>query len=101
MVAVGFRGLQSLDVRQSVVPSGFLTDDLIRSSAAKGLPELYFVENESDAPSRLLEEAVLDFFFRADAAPEGQSLSLMLDGAWLTDMFLAKFLEAGACFVFY
>lgn len=57
-VVLGIRGLQSLDVRASILPSGFLIDSLIRSIATKGLLELCFVENNSDALNRLTEDAV-------------------------------------------
>jgi hypothetical protein len=67
LIAVGCRGLQSLVVCRSVVPSGFVTDDLIRHSVAQDLLQLWFSANESDAPHSLSDEAVLDFFFPAGA----------------------------------
>lgn len=92
LAAVGCRGLQSIVIRMSAVPSGLLTDTLIRSSAANGLSELSFLSNSSDTPHRLSDDAVLDFFFRPNTTP-GASTSLALEDTGITDTFLVKFFE--------
>lgn len=76
LVAFSCRGLQLLEVDRSVVPSGFVTEDLLRSSAAKGVLELRFTRNPSNALPGISEVAVLDFCFSADAASEGSRLTL-------------------------
>lgn len=91
LVAVGCRGLRSLEVIHSFAPSDFVTDDLIRSSLAKGLLELCIYGNASDSPHIISEDAVMDVYF--PAALGIQSLTLKLNGFWLTDMFLRKFFE--------
>lgn len=91
--AVECRGLQSLIVQESTFPSGFVADDLIRSSAAKGLLELWLRGNSNTTPHRHSEGAILDFFFRADEAPEAQPRELTLEGSGVTDSFLTKFFE--------
>lgn len=75
LVVVGCRGLQSLRIRRSVVPSGFATDDLIRCSLAKGLIELCIFENDTDSRRKLAEDAILDFCFPGNAV-ETQSRTL-------------------------
>lgn len=90
--AAGSRGLQVLMVRSSVVPSCFVTDDLIRTGVAEGVHALALANNESNMPHRVSDEAILDFFFRADAAP-GRRVSISLDDSGVTDMFVSKFLE--------
>lgn len=80
-IALGCRGLRSLEVQWSVVPSDYVTDELLRSNVAKGLLELHvYYKNKSDSLQRLSDDAVLDFFFRADKATEGHSLNLRLKG---------------------
>lgn len=98
LIAVGRRGLQALVVRHSAISGKCVTDDLIRASAAKGLRRLIF-NNNADAPPRFSEDAILDFFFRADAAQGGQWLSLELTGSGFTQMFLFKFFEVRDCLV--
>ncbi|KAH7698373.1 hypothetical protein AAVH_34534 [Aphelenchoides avenae] len=70
-----------------------LRDDLVRASVGKGLVRLELSGNQHDTWQRLSDDAVLDFFFRADAPAGGQSLSLRLAGTGLTGMFLKKFIE--------
>ncbi|KAH7698752.1 hypothetical protein AAVH_34150, partial [Aphelenchoides avenae] len=93
VMAVGCRGLQSIEVDRSVVPSGFITDELLRISAANGVLKLGFCQNKSSEPHRLSEDAILDFFFRADAVSGQLSLRLLLDGSGVTEMFLTKFVD--------
>ncbi|KAH7700422.1 hypothetical protein AAVH_32458 [Aphelenchoides avenae] len=93
LVAAGFLGLESLEVRQSVVPSSFVTDDLLRSSVAQGLLELSIFENDSNSPHRLSDDVFLDLYCPSDAGPWTQRLSLMLEGFGLTEMFLQKLFE--------
>lgn len=93
LVAVGCRGLERLSVKESVLPCAFVTDDLLRASVAKGLSVLCCFDNNSDAPQRLSEDAVLDFFFRADAVPRGNDPHLALDGYAVTEMFFTKLIE--------
>lgn len=98
LVIADCRGLQTLEVERSVVPSDFASDGLIRASVAKGLLRLrlWFLKSNSDAPYTFSDGAILDFFFRADVAPAGQSLSLVLEGTGLTDRFVTKFFEVSA-----
>lgn len=91
--AVACRGLQSFKVRWSFLPSGFVADDLIRISVARGFLRLKLFENQCDIPQNISDDAVLDFFFRVDAPVGGQSRSLSLAGTGLTDMFLKKFFD--------
>lgn len=94
LLAVGCRGLRSLDIQRSVVLSGFITDKLIRASAANGVLELTFCKNKTDAPQTFSEEAVMDFFGSVDAAAPGEApLCLTLPGSGVTDMFLSRFFE--------
>ncbi|KAH7700533.1 hypothetical protein AAVH_32346, partial [Aphelenchoides avenae] len=93
LIAIGCRGLQLLALERSVVPGGLVVDDAIRSSVEKCLLELSLCGNKSDTPHRVSEAAVLDFFFRADAAAEGQSLSLKLEGTGIADKFINQFFE--------
>lgn len=94
LAVVGCRGIQSIVVERSVVRSFLITDNLIRASAAKGLFALEFSRIKSDAPLGFSEEAVLDFFFRADAAAGRRDrLSLTLPGSMITDAFLTKCFE--------
>lgn len=88
-------GLRSLLIRQSDVPSGLVLDSLIRSGAAMGLLQLRFTAAISDAPRSLSDDAVLDFFFRADTAPRPHEdfLYLEVTGSSVTDSFLTKFFE--------
>lgn len=95
--AVCSHGLGSVVVQRSVLPHGFDTDDLLRASVAKGLLELLFQGNISDAPPGLSDDAVLDYFFRADAA-RGHVLHLTLDGPGVTEMFFKKCFEVSTCF---
>lgn len=92
LAAVGCRGLRLLTVRESVFPNGFMTDDLIRASAARGLFELVMNGNTTDSPHGQSEEAVLDFFLSADPATASHR-SLVLDGSRINDMFLTKLFE--------
>lgn len=87
------RGLRSLTVRRSAVPRGFVMDDLLRVSVASGLRELRFTNNNGDTTQPFSEVAVLDYFFRVDAAAEQHSLCLELDGSGITDMFVSEFLK--------
>lgn len=64
LVLAGCRSLESLVVRQSVVPSDFVTDDRI-----------------------------LGFFFSAHASPGRHALSLTLACCDVTSMFFIKFFE--------
>lgn len=96
MIAVSCRGLQSLVVKYSVVPSRLVTDALIRSSVAKGLARLWLIDNKLDSSIRLSDDAVLDFCFPADATAKGQAGSLMLDGSAVTDIFITKLFEVSA-----
>lgn len=89
MVALGCRDLQSLDVHESIVRSGFVTDDLLRASLAKGLFRIRFSDNNSDAPHSLSEDHVMDVCFPADAAPGGLPRNIQLEGTG----FLTKFIE--------
>lgn len=98
LVAVGCRGLKTLLLRGSVLPNGFGTDDLIRSSVAQGVFQLA-AEDNSDAPRTLSDDVVLDFFFRADAVPARESLDLVLDGYGVNDMFLTRFFEVSTFLV--
>ncbi|KAH7684434.1 hypothetical protein AAVH_41058, partial [Aphelenchoides avenae] len=93
LVAVGCRGLESLGVRRSVVPRGFVTDDLLRSSVAQGLLELSIYDNVSDLPHRISDDVFLDLYCPSDAAPATQPLSLDLEGSGLTEKFMQKFFE--------
>lgn len=95
MDAVDCRGLQPLTVWRSEIFKGFITDDLIRSSVSKGLPELCFYSHIGDAPHSPSEDALLHFFFAADtdAAPGQHPYRLELDGTAVTDMFASKFFE--------
>lgn len=93
LVAIGCRGLQSLSVESSVVPRGFVADDLIRTRTAKDLLQLSYADNKGDAPHRCSDDDVLDFYFPTDAAPEVQSRHLNLEGFKVTDMFLTKCFE--------
>lgn len=90
-VAVGSRGLRSLAVRGSVFPTGFVMDDLLRSSVAKGVLQLSICENSNDTSLRLSDDAVLEFYFPAEAPPGRQSRNLTLEGPGITDMFVTKF----------
>ncbi|KAH7695339.1 hypothetical protein AAVH_19370, partial [Aphelenchoides avenae] len=89
---VACRGLQSFVVRRSVVPSGFVTDDLIQFSVANDVFRLWIFKNESEIPRRLSEDALMGLYFSAESAPRRRTL-LALDGSWVTDMFLTKFFE--------
>lgn len=93
LVVVGLRCLQSLEFERSVVSNGFVTDDLIRSSVAKGIRGLTLEEITGERSLGLSEDAVLDFFIRADSEPEEQPLSLVLDGYDVSDNFVTKFFE--------
>lgn len=93
LVVVGCRGLKSLVLHRSVFPSGFVADDLMRASAAKGLLRLGFFKNKCATLPRVSEDAILDFFFPANAAPKRDSVSLELDGSAVTEIFLTKFFE--------
>ncbi|KAH7703380.1 hypothetical protein AAVH_29446, partial [Aphelenchoides avenae] len=93
LVAVRSRGLLSFAVERSIVPSSFVTDDLIRSCVAKGLLSLWFSKNKSNTPHALSEHAVLDFFFPADAASARQHRHLRLENLKVTDKFLINFFE--------
>ncbi|KAH7708100.1 hypothetical protein AAVH_24653 [Aphelenchoides avenae] len=93
VVAVGCRGVQSLTVRGSFIPSGLVTDALLRSCAASGLVDLRFFENESDAPHRFSEDALLDFFFAAGASTKGRHRNLELQGEGITATFVRKLFE--------
>lgn len=98
---VGCRGLQSLKVRRSVLPNGFVTDDLIRSSAARGVLQLSSEKN-SDAPSQLSDKVILDFFFQADVAPcERESLRLVPEGYGVDETFLKRFFEVSTFVVLF
>ncbi|KAH7704307.1 hypothetical protein AAVH_28497, partial [Aphelenchoides avenae] len=92
-VAVECRGLQSFEVRQCVILGGFVTDELIRSSVAKGFSELSLYGNKIDYPHRLSEEALMDCLLPADTAPRRQSLSLVLEGTGISDVFLTKIFQ--------
>ncbi|KAH7710491.1 hypothetical protein AAVH_22229 [Aphelenchoides avenae] len=91
LAAIGCRGLQSLTIESSYVPSGCFTDDLVRSSYAKRLLQLQFSENNKS--HRLSDDAVLDFYLPTDASPGGQSRCFILEGSGVTDLFLAKCFE--------
>lgn len=91
--AVSWRGLQSVQVYASVVPSSFVTDDLLRSNVAKGLQSLRVYDNVNDAPHRLSDDAVLDLLFPTDATPGGPSCHYRLEGSGIGDIFLARFFE--------
>lgn len=93
LVAVGCRGLQSLEIGESVLPSGFGMDDLLRCGVARGVPDLSLYENDGDAPHGLSDNGVLDFCFPVDAAPEERSLHLNVESSGVTNMFFAKFVE--------
>ncbi|KAH7673102.1 hypothetical protein AAVH_42419, partial [Aphelenchoides avenae] len=95
LLAVGCRGLQSIRIHGSIVPSGFVLDDLIRSSVANGLRQLWFFESRSDAPHGLSENATVDFIFRANTAQRRQQdpILLMLEGPQVTETFLTKFFK--------
>lgn len=97
LVVVGLRCLQSLEFERSVVSNGFVTDDLIRSSVAKGIRGLTLEEITGERSLGLSEDAVLDFFIRADSEPEEQPLSLVLDGYDVSDNFVTKFFEVSTC----
>lgn len=99
LAAIGSGGLQSLVILESVFPSGFVTDALLRASGAKGVLELAFVQNKSDTPHILSDEAVLDFCFAVHAAPGEKSRCLELEGSGITQMFLKKFFEVGTLIV--
>lgn len=101
VVAVGFRGLQSLLVQLSVASCGSVTDALIRTCTAKGMRELCMFNNIAYSPHALSEDAIMDFFFREDAAPGLQTLRLVLPGSGVTDKFLTKFLEVKVCLFLY
>ncbi|KAH7707727.1 hypothetical protein AAVH_25029 [Aphelenchoides avenae] len=92
LLAADCRGLQTLLLRGCLLPNSLNTDELIRSSVAKGLL-LLASENNSDAPRTLSEDGVLDFFFRANAVPGGKPLILMLNGYGLTATFLTSFFK--------
>lgn len=96
MVLVGCRGLQSLTVDYSVVPVGFVRDDLIRASVAKGFPELHLSKNTNGTPHRISEDATLGFFFPADSARARQAIKLRIEGSRITDTFFTKFVEVKA-----
>ncbi|KAH7697800.1 hypothetical protein AAVH_35114, partial [Aphelenchoides avenae] len=93
LLAVRCRGLQSIRVRDCVVPSGLVTDDLIRSSIANGLRQLRFSGIKTDAPHAFSEDALLDFFFETGATPKGRKRNLELQGYGITDTFVRKFFE--------
>lgn len=94
LVAICLHGLQSIALWTCVVPSGFVTDDLLRSGIAKGLVDLRFVVTKID---RLSEDAILDFCFPGDAVPGGRSQCLVLEGSGVTDMFVKNFFEVSTC----
>lgn len=103
LTAVGCPGLVGLEVIWSVVPGSFVTDDLLRSSIAKGVRQLSVMENKRDSPHRSMtlhrfsEDAILDFFFRTKDAPSGgQRFTLELYGSGVTDAFLSKFLDVSS-----
>ncbi|KAH7707726.1 hypothetical protein AAVH_25028 [Aphelenchoides avenae] len=93
-VAVECRGLLSFEVQRCVILSGFVTDELIRSSVAKDYSELSLWGNKSDSPHRISKAAIMDCLLPADALPEQTSLSLVLKGTGITETFLAKIFEA-------
>lgn len=91
--ALGCRGLLSLVVERSDVPSGFAVDVLVPTSVAKGLTELSLRGNKSDTPPSVSEDIVLGFFFRADAGQGRQTFDLKLEGSGVTEKFLAHFFK--------
>lgn len=93
LVAAGCHGLRSLMFKQSVMPRGFVIDDLIRASDAKGVLRLTIYGNNNDAPLRVSEDAVLGFFLPADAAHGGSQRSLLFDCNGITDTFALKLFE--------
>lgn len=90
--AVDYRDLISVEIRVSVVPSSFVTDELIRSCVAKGVRQLWSSGNRNHTPPTISDDAVTDFFFPVNAAP-GQHRDLMLEAFGVTEMFAAKFFE--------
>ncbi|KAH7700952.1 hypothetical protein AAVH_31925 [Aphelenchoides avenae] len=91
LAAIGCRGLKTLEVRECVIRSGFVTDELVRSSVAKGFSELSLWGNKSDSPHRLSDDALMDFFLPLDVAA-GRA-DLVLEGTGVTDMFFTKFIQ--------
>lgn len=91
LVALRCRGLRSLSAERSIVPSSFVTDNLLRSSVTKGLLTVWFSKNKSDTPHPLSEDAVIDFFFSADTASARQHRYLNLENFGATDRFLINF----------
>lgn len=96
LVAVAFRGLQSLVIRLSVVPSSLVTDALIHSSTLNGLLELSLLCNSSDPTPRFSEDALLNFYFTAGVAPAGQPPQIRLEGTGITESFVVKLFEVSS-----
>ncbi|KAH7702912.1 hypothetical protein AAVH_29924 [Aphelenchoides avenae] len=93
LAAVGCRGLKSFAVGGSVVPSGFITDALLRASVANNVlqPSLFGIGIEM--PVGPSDDAILDFCFSPYTAPGGQCRSLMIEYSGITDLFLTKFFK--------
>lgn len=96
--AVNWPGLKSLGVRRSVVPRGYVSDDLLLCCAAK-VPKfaLSYFTNESDTPQVVSDDAILEFFFPAHAVSGETWQNLVLECTGVTETFLAQFLEVSAC----
>lgn len=96
LTAATCRGLQSLWVRGSIVPLGFVSDDLLRLCAANGVFDLKCIEDENEQPHVLSEDVILDFCFPSNALPDGQQHRLVPYDFEASDAFVASFFEVGA-----
>lgn len=56
LVAVGWPRLESLAVRHSVVPRGFVSDDVLRCCAPTRNFRMFYYTNESDAPHGISDD---------------------------------------------